>query len=97
MPLLNFLGLLLLAVTRGTPDLFKSLTKHYAANLKEVEGWNDALAQVGEIWFGIKIPRQGNPLFDMMGSMLFGGGGGASGAKKGTQKKVDGPPAENVD
>lgn len=38
------------------------------------ELWSDALAQIGEVWFGIKIPRQrGNPLFDMMGSMMFGG------------------------
>jgi golgi to ER traffic protein 4 len=46
-------------------------------HLKETgEVWDEALANVGEIWFGIKIPRQGgNPLFDMMGSMLFGGSG----------------------
>ena len=46
-------------------------------HLKETEDvWGEALANIGEIWFGIKIPRQGgNPLFDMMGSMLFGGGG----------------------
>lgn len=49
-------------------------------HLKETEEvWGEALANIGEIWFGIRIPRQGgNPLFDMMGSMLFGG----SGAKK---------------
>ena len=31
------------------------------------------MANIGEVWFGIKIPKGGNPLFDMMGSMLFGG------------------------
>ena len=99
LPLLNFLALLLLAATRGSTDLFRSLTKHYGAHIKEVGIWDEALAQVGEMYFGVKIPRQGNPLFDMMGSMLFGGGGGAGGGKK-TPKRVDtpsGPPAADLD
>src|SRR2546423_9089083 len=77
LPLLNFLSLLLLAVQKGDSALFKQLGKHYAVHLKETEDvWAEALANIGEIWFGIKIPRQGgNPLMDMMGSMLFGGGG----------------------
>jgi golgi to ER traffic protein 4 len=77
LPLLNFLALLLLAVQKGDSALFKQLGKHYAVHLKETEDvWTEALANIGEIWFGIKIPRQGgNPLMDMMGSMLFGGGG----------------------
>jgi golgi to ER traffic protein 4 len=77
LPLLNFLALLLLAVQKGDSALFKQLGKHYAVHLKETEDvWAEALANIGEIWFGIKIPRQGgNPLMDMMGSMLFGGGG----------------------
>lgn len=65
LPLLNFLGLLLLAVQRGTSDLYKQLAKHYAPYVKEVGTWDDALAQIGEMYFGIRIPRQGNPLFDM--------------------------------
>lgn len=99
LPLLNFLSLLLLAATRGSSDLFRSLTKHYATHIKEVGAWDEALAQIGEIYFAIKIPRQGNPLFDMMGSMLFGGGGGGGSQKK-TPKKVDapsGPPAVDLD
>lgn len=78
-PLLNFLSLLLLAIQKSDRTLFQQLAKHYAAHLQDVdELWSDALAQVGEIWFGIRIPRQGgnNPLFDMMGSMLFGGNQG---------------------
>ena len=37
------------------------------------------MANIGEIWFGIRIPKQGgfNPLMDMMGNMLFGGAGAA--------------------
>ena len=62
LPLLNFLGLLLLAVQRGSPDLYKQLAKHYAPYVKEVGTWDDALAQLGEMYFGIRIPRPGNPL-----------------------------------
>jgi len=82
-PLLNFLSLLLLACQKADAGLFRQLAKYYAPHLKDAEGlWSDALANVGEIWFGIRIPRQGgNPLMDMMGSMLFGGGGGGAPAK----------------
>lgn len=76
LPLLNFLSLLLLAVQRSDRSQYQQLVKHYAAHLKDVDDlWSDALAQTGEIWFGIRLPRQSgsNPLFDMMGSMLFGG------------------------
>ncbi|EMC97089.1 hypothetical protein BAUCODRAFT_147254 [Baudoinia panamericana UAMH 10762] len=72
LPLLNFLGLLLLAVQRGTSDLFKQLKSHYASHLKEA-AWEEPLAQIGEMYFGIKIPSQSNPMFDMMSSMLMGG------------------------
>ncbi|KAJ5701543.1 hypothetical protein N7488_009091 [Penicillium malachiteum] len=76
LPLLNFLGMLLLAIQRGSADLYRQLTAHYAAQIRDVGIWDDTLAQIGEQYFGIKIPRQGNPLLDMMGSMFFGGGQG---------------------
>jgi hypothetical protein len=41
MPLLNFLCLLLLAAQRGKADLFRLLCRHYAAHLKEVDGWSE--------------------------------------------------------
>lgn len=106
-PLLNFLSLMVLAAQKGDAGLFRQLAKFYAPHLKDVEGlWTDALAQIGEIWFGIKIPRQGgNPLFDMMGSMLFGGGGGGAGsgtnktstARTGTPKPIEKPPTMELD
>lgn len=96
LPLLNFLGLLLLAVQRGSADLFRQLRSHYAAHLKEVGAWDDALAQIGEMYFGIRIPSQSNPLFDMMGSLLMGGGGGG-GAQKPKARKVEAPPAPGLD
>ena len=66
LPLLNFLGLLLLAVQKGSSDLYKQLAKHYAPYVKEVGNWGDALAQIGEMYFGIRIPRAGNPMLEMM-------------------------------
>ena len=99
LPLLNFLGLLLLAVQRSSADLYRQLTKHYVPYIKEVNIWDEALAQIGEQYFGIKIPRQGNPLFDMMGSMFFGGAGGSPKPDKAKPKKVEGPapPAPDLD
>jgi hypothetical protein len=75
-PLLNFLRLLLLAVQRGAADLFRQLKSHYASHLREIPAWSEALEHIGESYFGIKVPSQGNPLFDMMGSLLMGGRGG---------------------
>ncbi|KAJ9663535.1 hypothetical protein H2198_000801 [Neophaeococcomyces mojaviensis] len=96
LPLLNFLSLMLLAVQKGDAALFKQLAKHYAAHLKDVnELWGDALAQIGEIWFGIRIPQQrGNPLFDMMGSMLFGGGQGQKSGASAPQRSSTPKPAQ---
>ena len=94
LPLMNFLGLLVLAIQRGGADLYRQLAKHYAVHIKEIGMWDDALAQIGELYFGIKIPKQGNPLFDMMGSMLFGGGGASPkpSTPKAKPKKVEAPP-----
>lgn len=98
LPLLNFLGLLLLAVQRGGSDLYKQLAKHYAPHLKEVGGWNDALAQIGELYFGIRIPKQGNPLFDMMGSMMgFGGSPRPSTPKTIKKAEAAAPPPVDLD
>lgn len=92
LPLLNFLTLLLLAAQRGSPDTYKQLAKHYTVHIKEVGIWDDALAQIGEIYFGIRIPRQGNPLFDMMGSMMGFGGSPRSSEPK-SRKTEPAPPA----
>ena len=97
LPLLNFLGLLLLAVQKGSADLFKQLKAKYAVHIKEAGIWDEALTSVAEMYFGIQRPRHGNPLFDMMGSM-FGGGG--AGPAKSQPKRVGGsaaPAAEGLD
>ncbi len=97
LPLLNFLGLLLLAVQRGGSDLYKQLAKQYAPHLKEASGWEDALAQIGELYFGIRIPRQGNPLFDMMGSMMGFGGSQRPSTPKIKKAEAMAPPPADVD
>ncbi|KAI0122883.1 hypothetical protein BJ170DRAFT_116101 [Xylariales sp. AK1849] len=76
-PLLNFLGLLLLAVQRGSVELYRQLSAKYAAHIKEVEMWHEPLEMIAEMYFGISRPRQGNPLMDMMSGLFGGGGGGA--------------------
>jgi golgi to ER traffic protein 4 len=97
-PLLNFIALLLLAAQKNDAGLFRQLAKHYAGHLKEVqELWGESLANIGEIWFNIKIPKQsgGNPLFDMMSNMMFGGGGGAGGRQGGGTPRTSTPkPAQ---
>lgn len=98
LPLMNFLGLLLLSIQRGSSDLFRQLKSQYASHIKEVGSWDEALAQIGEMYFGIKIPSQSNPLMDMMGSFLMGGGGGMGGGqKKAAAPKIGGPPAPGLD
>ncbi|RKF74618.1 Golgi to ER traffic protein 4 [Golovinomyces cichoracearum] len=72
LPLLNFLSLLLVAVQKDNPNSFKQLISRYSTHIKEVLVWDDALALVGEIYFGISRPRQGNPLLDIMGSIFSG-------------------------
>jgi hypothetical protein len=79
--------------------LFRQLKSHYAPNLKEVN-WTEALDQLGEMYFGIKVPRQGNPMMDMLGGMFGGGGfggGGGGGGKKGSSTKGIAPAAPGLD
>lgn len=99
LPLLNFLGLLLLSITKGSADLFRQLRQHYATHIREVGGaWDESLEGIAEMYFGISKPRQGNPLLDMMGSMF---GGGAPPQKKPAPKRVNAapqaPPSEGLD
>ena len=94
-PLLNFLSLLLLAVQRGSAELYKQLITKYSAHLKENGTWFDSLDAIAEMYFGVKRLRQANPLFDMMGS-LFGGGAGGS-AQRRPAARVEAPAPEGLD
>ncbi|KAF3925844.1 hypothetical protein ABW20_dc0103221 [Dactylellina cionopaga] len=93
LPLLNFLRLLCLAVTRGraAADTYRSLRSHYQVLLQEVGGWDEALENIAEMYFGIQVPRQRNFMADMMSS-LFGGQPPAAGASKRPQVGAPKPP-----
>jgi hypothetical protein len=95
LPLLNFLGLLLLAIQRGAPDAYKGLVAKYKPHLAEAESWAESLETIAEMYFGITKPRQSNPLMDMMSGM-FGGGGAAPPARRGP-RAVDGPAPAGLD
>jgi hypothetical protein len=97
LPLLNFLGLLLLAIRKGGSDLFWQLKTHYSVHLKEAHSWEEALEQIGEMYFGIQVRRQGNPLFDMMGSLFGGGGGGPPPKSRRVEPTAGAPPAMDLD
>ncbi|KAL7625403.1 hypothetical protein AAE478_004622 [Parahypoxylon ruwenzoriense] len=98
-PLLNFLGLLLLAVQRGSADLYKQLYTKYATLLGEVEAWQESLEMIAEMYFGIQRPRQSNPLMDMMSGFFGGGGAPASGGARRPAVKAPTPmpAAEGLD
>ncbi|KFA61262.1 hypothetical protein S40285_05518 [Stachybotrys chlorohalonatus IBT 40285] len=97
LPLLNFLGMLLLAIQRGAPEVYKGLVSKYSAQISEAEGWAEPLESIAEMYFGISRPRQSNPLMDMM-SGLFGGGAGAQQPqRRGPRPMVQGPTPEGLD
>ncbi|KJZ74207.1 hypothetical protein HIM_06438 [Hirsutella minnesotensis 3608] len=73
LPLLNFLGMLLLAIQRGAPEVYKGLVSKYAAQINEAEVWVEPLETIAELYFNISRPRQSNPLMDMMSGFLGGG------------------------
>ncbi|KAJ1329488.1 Get4 family protein [Microdochium nivale] len=98
-PLLNFLGLLLLAVQRGTADVYRQLTTKYSTHLRDVSSWQEQLELIAEMYFQIQRPRQSNPLMDMM-SGFFGGGGGGGAANAAPRRPAIGssmPAAEGLD
>ncbi|EFW99623.1 duf410 domain containing protein [Grosmannia clavigera kw1407] len=97
LPLLNFLGLLLLAIQRGSPELFRQLASRYSNQLREVESWSEPLELVAEMYFGIQQPRQRNPLFDMVGNLFGGGGSGGNRPSNRTLPSLDAPAAEGLD
>ncbi|PHH65003.1 hypothetical protein CDD81_3640 [Ophiocordyceps australis] len=96
LPLLNFIGLLLLSIERPVPDMFKKLVAKYAVEIEEAERWTEALEMIAEMYFGIQKPRQSNPLMDMM-SGFFGGGGAAPQPPKRTLRGSDNPAPAGLD
>lgn len=96
LPLLNFLGLLLLAIQRGAPQAYKGLVAKYATQINEAEVWAESLEVIAELYFDISRPRQSNPLMDMM-SGLLGGGGGQQQPQRRTLRSTEAPPPAALD
>ncbi|KAM0435258.1 hypothetical protein ACHAPT_003352 [Fusarium lateritium] len=96
-PLLNFLGFLLLAVQRGAPELFRALVSKYATQINEAGTWGEALEMVGEMYFGLAKPRQSNPLMDMMSGFFGGAGGQEQPKRRQVTQRPDAPAAEGLD
>ncbi|KAI9660292.1 MAG: hypothetical protein M1829_006494 [Trizodia sp. TS-e1964] len=96
LPLINFLNLLLVAAERGGADLFRQLGNQYGAHIQEAGNWDEALEQIGEMYFDIPVRRQANSLFDMMGG-LFGGGGGGGVPAQPKSRRVEAPPPPTMD
>ncbi|KAI9890905.1 MAG: hypothetical protein M1814_003545 [Vezdaea aestivalis] len=107
LPLLNFLTLLLAAISKGSPTVWRALVGQYKTKIDEEAGpWEDALQGVAEMYFGVQAPRQGNPLMDMMGSLFGGvpgggrgmmGMGGGGGQAPGRIGGGDAPPSAELD
>jgi hypothetical protein len=73
------------------------LKSKYSAHINEAGIWDEALTTVGEMYFGIQRPRQGTPLFEMMGSMFGGGGGGAPAKQQPKRVGASAPVADALD
>ncbi|OAA40314.1 putative protein family UPF0363 [Metarhizium rileyi] len=97
LPLLNFLGLLLLAIQRAAPQVYKGLISKYATQINETDAWAEPLEMVAEMYFGITKPRQSNPLMDMMSGLFGGGGPPPQQPRKQGIRGSDAPVAEGLD
>ncbi|KAI9808530.1 MAG: hypothetical protein M1825_003678 [Sarcosagium campestre] len=99
LPLMNFLGLLLLGAQRGSADVFRLLIDHYTVHLRESASWDEALEQIGEMYYDVRVKRQSNPLFDMMGSLFGGEAGGGQGQPRAKSRRIESsaPAAPELD
>ncbi|KAG8415946.1 hypothetical protein J3459_013906 [Metarhizium acridum] len=97
LPLLNFLGLLLLAIQRAAPEVYKGLISKYATQINETDAWAEPLEMIAEMYFGITKPRQSNPLMDMMSGLFGGGGPPPQQPRRQEIRGADAPVAEGLD
>ncbi|ODV73569.1 protein GET4 [Cyberlindnera jadinii NRRL Y-1542] len=71
LPLLNFVQFLLRVVSTGDPKLFNVLVGRYSPTLDSCE-LKDAVAYIGQLYFGIQVPKQVNLLQNLMSGFLGG-------------------------
>ncbi|KAG0366937.1 hypothetical protein BC939DRAFT_434232 [Gamsiella multidivaricata] len=70
--LLNLTQLLLLACETGNPAIFKQVSAKYRPALAIDENFGALMTTIGELFFGIKAPKQANMLADLMSSLFSG-------------------------
>ncbi|KAG0319987.1 hypothetical protein BGZ99_004809 [Dissophora globulifera] len=68
--LLNLCKLVLMACETGNPSIFKQVTTKYKPALGIDENFGALMTTIGELFFGIKVPKQANMLADLMSSLF---------------------------
>ncbi|CAO3565981.1 unnamed protein product [Mortierella alpina] len=71
-PLLNLTQMLLLACQTGNPAIFKQVATKYKPVLAIDENFGALMTTIGELFFGIRAPKQANMLADLMNSLFSG-------------------------
>ncbi|KAF9291078.1 hypothetical protein BGZ68_005174 [Mortierella alpina] len=71
-PLLNLTQMLLLACQTGNPAIFKQVAAKYKPILAIDENFGALMTTIGELFFGIRAPKQANMLADLMNSLFSG-------------------------
>lgn len=72
LPLINLLQLLLLTIQSKNSQFYQRLKNKYTKDINQAE-LGDAFAYIGEIYFDIRVPKNVNPLQNLMSSFLGGG------------------------
>ncbi|KAG0259881.1 hypothetical protein BG011_002332 [Mortierella polycephala] len=68
--LLNLTQMLLLACQTGNPAIFKQIATKYKPILAIDENFGALMTTIGELFFGIRAPKQANMLADLMSSLF---------------------------
>ncbi|KAF9570696.1 hypothetical protein EC968_001480 [Mortierella alpina] len=71
-PLLNLTQMLLLACQTGNPAIFKQVATKYKPVLAIDDNFGALMTTIGELFFGIRAPKQANMLADLMNSLFSG-------------------------
>ncbi|KAF9929037.1 hypothetical protein BGZ67_006612 [Mortierella alpina] len=71
-PLLNLTQMLLLACQTGNPAIFKQVATKYKPVLAIDDNFGALMTTIGELFFGIRAPKQANMLTDLMSSLFSG-------------------------
>lgn len=72
LPLINFLQLLLVSVQTKNAPYYQKLKNRYQQDINLAE-LDDAFSYIGEVYFGIRVQKNINPLQNLMSSFLGGG------------------------